>query len=120
MSKFLRRVAISPEVEQTFDKFESLVGNLNEAVKRGENFGYVYDRLDMPYQSMQIRNNHQRLIESFIEDFPKHAALLRYTPFFDRMANAGSRRVWLCYQAARSNPEPNLAFVERIRDILNS
>lgn len=119
MAKF-RRIAIKPEVEETFKNFERLIGGVDEAVARGENFGDAYERRDIPYQMMSLTNNRQNLIESFAEDFPQHTTLLRYTPLFERMINAGTRRIWMCYQAAKAYSDPNLAFVERIQEILGS
>jgi hypothetical protein len=119
MAKF-RRTAINPEVEQTFENFERLMGGVDAAVARGENFGNAYEQRDIPYQMMGITNNRQNLIESFVEDFPQHTTLLRYTPFFERMINTGTRRIWMCYQAAKAYSDPNLAFVERIQEILTS
>ena len=120
MSRFLRRIAIQPEVEQAFESFERLMGGVDDAVARGENFGNAYEKWDVPYQMMGITDNRQKLIESFVEDFPRHTALLRHTPFFTNLINTGTRRIWMCYQAARAHPDPNLDFVEHIQGILAS
>jgi hypothetical protein len=116
MSKF-RRIAISPELVDSFSSLDQTEQALRRDVERGANFGDIYDRRDVPHQMTRITQNRDELIQSFINDFPLHAKLLQYTPFYDILLSAGTRRIWLCYQVAKSMPD-NLAFIERIADVL--
>ncbi|MFO0358968.1 MAG: hypothetical protein ACK50N_00580 [Flavobacteriales bacterium] len=119
MSKFIRRVAISPDLAKTFNDLDRTVETLDSDVARGENYGDAYQRRDIPSQLYNASQNRERLLNEFESDFPDHVRLLKYTHLFDVILKSGTRRIWMCYQMSSLYPDPNLDFVEKIHQIVS-